>query len=160
MAQETLVKEQKQRSSPGIQTLIRFLANSYILYTKTQNFHWNVEDARFQSLHKLFEHQYEDLADALDEIAERIRALNHRAPGSLKQMLELATLKESEGVLSGQEMIRELMRDHEAMSQALSEAIAESDESGDFGTADLYTDRIRVHQKAVWMLKSHLKDHS
>ena len=133
------------------------LADTYILYLKTQNFHWNVIDPRFQSLHKLFEHQYEELAEAVDGIAERIRTLDQRAPGTMHEFLDLTRLKEPRGVPSGDEMIKELAKDHQSISQFLNHLIEESLKNGDQGSADLMIERIRVHDKAAWMLKSHLK---
>ncbi len=136
--------------------LARMLADTYVLYVKTQNFHWNVVDTRFRSLHKLFEEQYEDLAEAADLLAERMRVYNMPALGSMRRFLEFASLKESDENLDGDIMLLELHQDHQAMSKALSEGIAMADEQGDPALADIYTQRLRVHDKTAWMLRSHL----
>lgn len=137
-------------------TLQVVLANTYVLYVKTQNFHWNVVDPNFLPLHKMFEEQYEELAEAADLIAERIRYFGVKAPGSLKDFLNLTTLKESEGKLSGLKMIKELLNDHEALAAQLIEAIKEAQKNGDEATADIYIERLRAHNKTAWILKSHI----
>lgn len=136
--------------------LASFLADTYILYLKTQNFHWNIVDPRFYFLHKMFEEQYEELAEAVDVIAERLRGLGVKSPGSMKEFLSLTHLKEASGQYSGNEMIKELLHDNQFISQSLHDLITEANDQGDDGTADLYIDRVRVHQKAAWMLRSHL----
>lgn len=138
------------------QNLGLILADTYVLYTKTQNFHWNVEDPRFYSLHLLLEKQYEDLAEAIDEIAERIRMLGERSPASLKQFLDMASLNESDGDLSGDEMFEVLLNDHETLCRFIRERIALASKLGDEGTADLLIQRLRFHEKTAWMLRSHL----
>lgn len=142
--------------NPVVEYLKRIVADTYVLYVKTQNFHWNVVDTRFRSLHKLFEDQYEDLAEAVDLLAERVRVYNEPAPGSMKHFLELATLKESEEIEDGDMMLLELFQDHQTMSKALREGIAFCDEHDDPATADVYTQRLREHDKVAWMLRSHL----
>lgn len=132
------------------------LADMYVLYVKTQNFHWNVIDSRFYSLHQFFEEQYKDLAEAIDEVAERIRMLGERTPASLKQFLDTTSLKESNGDLSGDEMIQDLLTDHETLIRNLREGIAYTSKLGDEGTADLFIQRLRAHEKTAWMLRSHL----
>jgi starvation-inducible DNA-binding protein len=136
------------------------LSNTYILYVKTQNFHWNLVDPRFFSLHKLFEEQYEGLADNVDEIAERIRMLGIHSPASMKQFLAIGTLKESEGVLSGDEMIKELTRDHEESCKQMRPLIPQFQKLGDEGSADLLIDLLRQHEKAAWFLRSHIVNNS
>lgn len=131
------------------------LADTYVLYTKTQNFHWNVIDPRFYPLHKFWQEQYEELAEANDIIAERIRMLGEVTPGTLKQFLKLTTLKEVEGVPSGDEMLRDLLKDHEQMIKNIRKGIDRSTELGDQGTADMLIQRLRSHEKAAWMLRSH-----
>jgi len=131
------------------------LADSYVLYAKTQNFHWNIEDTRFYSLHLLLEKQYEDLAEAIDEIAERIRMLGQSAPGSLKQFVEMSSIKEAPVNLSGDEMLLNLLQDHEELIQGIRKQIALSSKLGDEGTADLLIQRLRWHEKTAWMLRSH-----
>ena len=132
------------------------LADTYVLYTKTQNFHWNIVDPRFYALHKFLEEQYEELSEAIDEIAERIRMIGHRAPGSLKQFLALTSLKEANGEMNAEEMIQVLTEDHETLIQALREKIRKASDLADEGSADLLIQRIRAHEKFAWMLRSHL----
>lgn len=139
-----------------VDNLKQIFANTFVLYVKTLNFHWNVVDSRFRSLHKLFEEQYEDLAEAVDLLAERLRVFNVPAPGSMRTFLELATLKESEEIEDGDLMLLELFQDHQSLSKQLKEGISLADDSGDPATADVYTERLRVHDKTAWMLRSHL----
>lgn len=133
----------------------QLLADSYVLYVKTQHFHWNIRDPRFYSLHGMFQDQYEDLAKAVDDIAEQIRQVGSFAPGSMADFLKLATLKEDGGLLSGDEMIKQLARDNWTLVDQLRKMIAESQKLGDEGTADLLIERLRSHNKAAWMLDSH-----
>ncbi len=157
---EVLVSINKVISKKAYQRIAKdlaaFFANSYILYVKTQNFHWNVEDPRFYALHKFFEEQYEDFEEAIDVIAERIRGLGAKTPGSLAEILKLATIKESGNNLSADEMIKTLIRDHEAIIEQIRPQIHLDQEDNDEGTADLLIDRLRFHEKTLWMLKSHL----
>jgi starvation-inducible DNA-binding protein len=134
------------------------LADTYVLYTKTQNFHWNVIDPRFYSLHLLLEKQYEELAEAIDEIAERIRMLGEMAPGSLKQFIEMTSLKESDGDMDADEMLEQLINDHETLCRCIRERIELASKLGDEGTADLLIQRLRAHEKNAWMLRSHFID--
>lgn len=138
------------------QQLSLILADTYVLYTKTQNFHWNVVDPRFSSLHKFFEEQYEALAEAVDEIAERVRMLGEKAPATLKQFLEMTSIQESREDLSGDEMITELLNDHEYLARQVRDRIKLASKLNDEGTADLLIDRLRFHEKTAWMLRSHL----
>lgn len=132
------------------------LSNTYLLYTKTQNFHWNVVDKRFYQLHKFWEEQYEELAKANDLLAERIRMLGHRSPGSMKEFLALTSLKESSRDLSANQMIEELVKDHEALIKDLHVGISLAEEHEDQGTADLFIQQLRSHEKMAWMLRSSL----
>jgi starvation-inducible DNA-binding protein len=143
-----------------VQGLSQLLADTYIAYLKTQNFHWNVEDARFHSLHKLFEELYEQLADAVDEIAERIRALRLKSPGTMRQFLQLATLEEAEPDLTGDEMIHDLCHDREALAKHIRPKIEEAIKLGDEGTGDLLIQHLKMHEKAAWMLRSNLLETS
>lgn len=136
--------------------LATLLADTYLLYVKTQNFHWNVTDPRFYSLHKLFEEQYEELAEAVDTIAERIRALGSKSPGSMKQFLILTRLSEASGNHTGQEMIKELLKGHETLIKELKKDSDIADKLGDAGSSDLCIQRLRSHEKTAWMLRSHL----
>ena len=137
------------------QHLAQWLADTYVLYLKTQNFHWNVVDPRFHSLHEMFEEQYKDLAEAVDEIAERIRILRIRTPASMKEFLEITTLQENEGPLSANDMIQQLLHDHETIANYLRPKISVIQKLGDEGSADLLIERLRVHEKTAWMLRSH-----
>jgi len=137
-------------------TLSQALSNSYLLLIKSQNFHWNVVDPRFHSLHEFFEEQYDNLFEAVDEIAERIRMLGQKSPGSLREFLDLSVLDEADVNLSGDEMLQNLLSDHEAVIVSLREMIREAQEFDDEGTADMFVGRLRFHEKAAWMLRSHL----
>lgn len=138
------------------QPLAQLLADTYILYLKTQNFHWNVEDQRFYFLHKMLEEQYEELAEAVDLIAERLRAINCKAPASMKQFLALTVLEEAEGDFSANEMIQQLLNDHVTIAKNLHPCITEANSEHDDGTGDLFIERLRAHEKTAWMLRSHL----
>jgi len=133
------------------------LADSYTLYLKTHNFHWNVTGPMFTTLHTLFETEYQELALAVDEIAERIRALDHVAPGSYSQFAELASVKESTSVPKATDMIRELVADHQTVAESARKLVEKAEEAGDQASADLGTRRIEVHEKNAWMLRSHLE---
>ena len=137
-------------------SLGRALAETYILYLKTQGFHWNVVGPMFYGLHKLTETQYEDLAVAVDDLAERIRALGHPAPATFAKFLEIGKIKEMSGTPSTEEGIRALVADHEMISRTFREAVQVADDDDDIVTADMLTDRIKFHEKAAWMLRSTL----
>lgn len=137
------------------QHLSKFLADSYMVYVKTHGYHWNVTGPRFYSLHALFEEQYTDLAAAVDELAERVRALGPYAPGSFAQFKELTQIKEATGVPTAEEMVRDLASDHEKLSNAARAILKEIDDSDD-ATADLVTARLQIHDKNAWMLRSSL----
>lgn len=139
-----------------IDALAQLLADTYILYLKTQNFHWNVTGENFFTLHKLFEEQYTSLAAAIDEIAERLRALNTRAPGSFSQFSKLTSLEESQGPLSADKMLRTLCHDHEHLSKNIAALFPILEQSQDEVTLDLFIGRKSEHDKIVWMLKSTL----
>jgi starvation-inducible DNA-binding protein len=137
--------------------LSRLLADTYTLYLKTHNYHWNVEGPMFQTLHTMFETQYTELALAVDLIAERIRALGHYAPGSYAQYAKLSSIKEETGVPSAQEMIKDLTKGNEAVSKTARELFPVVDKSSDEPTADLLTQRMQTHEKTAWMLRSLLE---
>ncbi len=134
----------------------RLLADSYTLYLKTHNFHWNVTGPMFSTLHALFEQQYTELALAVDEIAERIRALGAFAPGSFSAYGELAHVQEAAGVPSAQDMLLALADDQAAVVEAARNVFRLAEEAGDQATADLAVRRIDVHEKNAWMLRAHL----
>lgn len=138
------------------QDLAQILADTYVTYLKTQNFHWNVTDGRFYFLHALFEAQYKELAEMTDELAERIRMLKLKSPGSMRQFLNLATLEEAESDLSANDMLHDLCHDRETLIQHIRPKIDEASRLGDEGTADLLISHLRIHEKAAWVLRSHL----
>jgi len=131
------------------------LADSYTLYLKTQNFHWNVTGPSFQSLHNLFEEQYNDLFEANDEIAERIRTLGEAAPGSFEQFLGLKTIDEAPATPpAANAMVQELAQDQDRIVATLTAALKEAQANDDEATIGLLVDRITTHEKNGWMLKS------
>lgn len=147
--------EQREEIAQGIS---RVLADSYTLYLKTHNFHWNVTGPMFQTLHTLFETQYTELALAVDEIAERIRALGVYAPGSYSQFAELATVKEETTVPKAEDMIRQLVADNEAVVRTAREVLPKAQDANDEASVDLLVGRMSVHEKTAWMLRSLLAD--
>lgn len=140
------------------EALSKMLADSYILYLKTHNFHWNVTGPMFQTLHTMFMVQYTELWNALDLIAERIRALGHPAPGSYKRYVELSSIKEEDGVPSAADMIKQLVAGQEAVARTARAAFKIADAADDQPTADLLTQRMEVHEKNAWMLRVLLED--
>ena len=136
--------------------LSRLLADSYTLYLKTHNFHWNVTGPMFNTLHQMFEQQYVELAAAVDEIAERIRALGVVAPGSYTQFAELSTVQEERGVPSAEEMIAQLVRDQETIVRTARDVFPLTEAAQDEPSADLLTQRMQIHEKTAWMLRSML----
>ncbi len=137
--------------------LSRLLADTYTLYLKTHNYHWNVTGPMFNTLHLMFETQYTELALAVDLVAERIRALGYPAPGSYAQYSKLSVIKESEGVPAAEEMIADLMRGHEAVAKTARSIFPLVDKASDEPTADLLTQRMQVHEKSAWMLRAMLQ---
>ncbi len=134
--------------------LSRLLADSYTLYLKTHNFHWNVTGPMFATLHAMFEVHYTELALAVDAIAERIRALGAPAPGSYRAFADLTSVTEAEGVLKAEEMIAALVHDHEVVAKTARSLFPRVSEAGDEVSADLLTQRLQVHEKTAWMLRS------
>ena len=134
--------------------LSRLLADSYTLYLKTHNFHWNVTGPMFQTLHTMFEQEYTELAMAVDEVAERIRALGHPAPGSYKAYAKLRSIKEADGVPAAGEMVKQLVAGHEAVAKTARSIFPAAEKGNDEVTADLLTQRMQVHEKTAWMLRS------
>lgn len=139
------------------QGLSRLLADTYTLYLKTHNFHWNVTGPMFQTLHLMFETQYTELALAVDVIAERIRALGFPAPGTYKQYAELSSIKETDGIPKAQEMIKLLVEGNEAVVRTARSLFPSAESVSDEATADLLTQRIQIHEKSAWMLRSLLE---
>jgi starvation-inducible DNA-binding protein len=136
--------------------LSRVLADTYTLYLKTHNYHWNVTGPMFQPLHTMFEAQYNELALAVDAIAERIRALGHVAPGSYAAYSKLSSIKEEDGVPNAMTMIANLVKGHETVDRTARAVFAIADDANDQPTADLMTQRMEIHEKTAWMLRSHL----
>lgn len=162
----TLKGEKKMEVNIGISeehrkhiadALSKVLADSYMLYLKTHNYHWNVTGELFHSLHEQFEEQYIELADAVDEIAERIRALGYRAPGTFKEYKELTSIKEDQEEPEALEMVRRLAVGNEQVLRTAREALKPANEAEDESTVDLLTQRLNTHSKTAWMLRSHLE---
>ena len=167
MDQPTVLNEQKDmKINIGISEsgrekiadgLSKVLADSYMLYLKTHNYHWNVTGEHFHSLHEQFEEQYTELAEAVDEIAERIRALGNRAPGSFREFNELTTIKEDMDQPKAMEMVRRLAVDNETVLRTAREALPACEKEGDEASIDLITERLHTHSKTAWMLRSLLE---
>lgn len=148
-----LTTQDRERLAEG---LSRVLADSHVLYLKTQNYHWNVEGPNFEGLHELFEEQYKDLRDAVDEVAERIRALGHYAPGSYSAFGKLASVKEETGNPDWQEMVRKLADDQETVVGTCRSVVELANQAGDHVTEHMMADRMQAHEKNAWMLRAHL----
>lgn len=142
------------QKSAVAQQLFKVVCDSYVLLTKTQGFHWNVTGPQFYSLHKLFEEQYNDLFAAVDELAERVRALNAYAPISTSEMVKNSGITESTKVPSAEDMVRDLVKGHEYVAEAIRTAIKAAEEASDDATADILTGRLEAHDKFAWMLRS------
>lgn len=147
-------KKEREKIAAG---LSRLLADSFTLYLKTHNFHWNVKGPMFNTLHVMFMDQYTELWNALDLIAERIRALDFPAPGTYREFAKLTVIKESEGVPSATEMIKQLVAGQEAVVKTARGMFPVVDKAGDEPTADLLTQRMQIHEKNAWMLRSLLE---
>lgn len=130
------------------------LSNTYVLYAKIQGFHWNVRGPLFYSIHKMTEEQYEDLGAAIDEVAERIRAIGFLAPNTLKKFLATAEVKEAEGESEASEMLDSLVQDHQTVARSLRHAVDEATRVDDVFTADMLTARIGKHEEFAWMLRA------
>jgi starvation-inducible DNA-binding protein len=149
------INEQDRREIA--QGLNRLLADSYTLYLMTHNFHWNVTGPMFNTLHLMFETQYNELALAVDTIAERIRALGYPAPGTYGEFMELSSIKEVRGQPKAQEMIRHLVEGQEAVVRTARSIFPVVEKASDEPTADLLTQRMQLHEKTAWMLRSLLE---
>jgi starvation-inducible DNA-binding protein len=137
-----------------VEGLSALLADTYTLYLKTHGYHWNVTGPDFNSLHLMFEAQYMDMRDAADEIAERIRALGSFAPGSYTELSRLSSIADEEGVPEAQEMVRKLADAHQTLVRGARSLVAKAEAVDDVATADLVTQRIQIHEKTAWMLRS------
>ncbi len=144
-------EHQRQTIADG---LARLLADTYTLYLKTHNFHWNVTGPMFATLHTLFEEHYTELAVAIDEIAERIRALGFPSPGSFQQFAELSSVEEETGFPDAEAMIRQLVQGQEAVVRTARSVLPLAGEANDEPTVDLLTQRMQIHEKNAWMLRS------
>ena len=138
--------------------LSRLLGDTYALYLQTHNYHWNVTGPMFQTLHLMFETQYNELALAVDAIAERIRALGARAPGTYRELSALTVIEEDTDEPNATEMIRRLVKGQEAVARTAREVFAIASDANDQPSADLLTQRLQVHEKTAWMLRSLLED--
>ena len=149
--------DKKVRDESG-KLLNIILADEYLLYTKTYNYHWNVKGLMFNDLHLFFEKQYEQLEDFVDSVAERVRSLGIPALGTMAEFIKHSRLKEDAAgtVLSEKEMLANLLSDHEAIIRSLREDIDKTDEIGDMGTNNFVTDLMEKHEKMAWMLRSYL----
>ena len=147
-------EDQRRDISDG---LGRVLADSYTLYLKTHNYHWNVTGPMFNTLHLMFEEQYTELATAVDDIAERIRALGFPAPGSYREFAELTEIDEDEGGLSAEQMLASLVKAQETVVRTARSVFPVVDEAQDEPSADLLTQRMQIHEKNAWMLRSMLE---
>jgi starvation-inducible DNA-binding protein len=137
--------------------LSHLLADTYTLYIKTHYFHWNVTGPMFNTLHLMFETQYNELALAVDAVAERIRSLDFYAPGTYKEFIKLASIEESDTVPKAQDMIKELVAGHEAVCRTARSVFPAIENAADEASADLVTQRLQVHEKTAWMLRSLLE---
>ncbi len=146
------ITESDRRSVAG--ELSKLLADSYTLYLRTHNFHWNVTGSMFQTLHVMFEQQYTELATAVDQVAERIRALGVPAPGTYREFLKLTSLREPDGFVNSREMIKLLLEGHEAVDRTARGALSVAERARDAATVDLLVQRLQVHEKTAWMLRS------
>ena len=147
-------KAQREQIAAG---LSKVLADTYTLYLKTHNFHWNVTGPMFQTLHLMFEAQYNELALAVDLVAERIRALGFPAPGTYRQFLALSSIHEEDGVPKAQDMIVKLVEGHETVARTSRGVYKIAESVSDQPTCDLLTQRMQVHEKTAWMLRSLLE---
>lgn len=142
------------------QGLSAFLADAYTLYLKTHNFHWNVTGPMFNALHNMFEAQYTEQWNALDDVAERIRALGFNAPGSYAEFIKLSSIKEEPGLEEAQdwrEMVRQLVVGNEAVCRTARKVLSVADDADDEPTEDLLIQRLQIHEKNAWMLRSLLQ---
>lgn len=138
------------------ESLSKVLADSYLLMLKSHRYHWNVQGTHFKSLHELFEEHYTDLFTAIDEIAERILAVGHKAPGSFSEFADISEIKEDTTNPKAEDMVANLLKDHETLAKRCRAAQEAAEEAGDDASGDLMIARQQVHQKTAWMLRSTL----
>lgn len=139
------------------QGVSELLADTYTLYLKTHNFHWNIVGPKFHDLHLMFEEQYTELATAVDDVAERIRTLGVAAPGTYKQFAELSSIEETQGVPAAEDMVKILTMDNETLVRTARRILPLAQEANDESTASLISDRMVIHEKTAWMLRSLLE---
>ncbi|MDV3694597.1 DNA starvation/stationary phase protection protein [Elizabethkingia anophelis] len=156
---ETKIGIKNENRLAVAEILSKLLADEFVVYTKTRNAHWNVEGPDFHSMHLFFESQYQQLADLMDGVAERIRTIGHYAPGTLKEFLELTHLTEySERTNDSKDFIKDLLADHDSIVEFIRGSINNIDDKyKDVGTSDYITGFIEIHEKMAWMLRAHLK---
>jgi starvation-inducible DNA-binding protein len=157
MKTELNIRTDEQLRGEIAKGLTHFLADTYTLYLKTHNYHWNVTGPMFQMLHTMFEGHYTELAVATDDIAERIRALQFKAPATYREFMQLTSIKDGESNLSGTQMIETLIEDHKTVIKTAKGIFGLVADAHDEPTADLLVQRIRLHEKTVWMLRSILE---
>jgi starvation-inducible DNA-binding protein len=157
MTIEETVRPDTTARTPVTHELARLLADTYALSIKTQGYHWNVIGPQFRSLHLMFEEQYRDLAAAVDEIAERIRALGPMAPGSYRDIAELTSVSDEDGAPAAMEMVRRLITANDVVVRAARAVVDAAEQAGDPATLDLATRRVAVHEKTLWMLRATLE---
>lgn len=143
--------DDREKSAKAVAKL---MADTYTLYLKTHGYHWNVEGPHFQQLHVQFMEQYTEMWTAVDELAERVRALGHYAPSSYAAMSKLSSLKEETGRPDWSEMVRNLAKGHEQVAKTAREVLRVAEETGDDATADIVAPRITLHEKTAWMLRA------
>ena len=149
-----IAAKDRERVAAGLSHL---LADTYSLYLQTHNFHWNVEGPMFNTLHLMFETQYNELWLAVDTVAERIRALGLHAPGTYRELTALSSIDDVDGVPEAMDMVGHLVKGHEAVTRTARTVFQMSDKAGDESTSDMLTQRLQVHEKTAWMLRSLLK---
>jgi starvation-inducible DNA-binding protein len=158
MSQNINIGIPEQQRREVAHSLSKLLADTYTLYLKTHNFHWNVTGPMFQTLHILFMEQYTEMWNATDTIAERIRSLDEVAPGSYSEFSKLTSVAEAKGVPPAREMITQLLDGHEAVIRTARAAVPAAEKANDEASLDLLTQRLQLHEKTAWMLRSLLRD--
>ncbi len=148
-----------EKNSQAVAVILnQLLADEHVLFIKTRNYHWNIESSNFMEMHKFYEAQYTELADAIDDVAERVRKIGHYAEGRLKDYLKLASLEEEEYTNDQQKQIKNLLDDHETLIRSIRKSIdVTGDDHKDAGTADFLTGLLKEHEKWAWMLRAYLK---